>query len=114
MSYGMVIKNPQGKILIDGEHKMPKLLVHERVRLSSAGPGDDPRADVIIPATTKPIFVTQAIDETVVSDNYHGNLYAPRIFRNSNGEYNRVQLRSLNMSYTGQYELYVFVWVYEV
>ncbi len=114
MSYGILITNPEGKILIDGERRMPKLHHHGRYRIATR---EDYTAtdwlyyhEVEFPPTNKPVFVSIAVDETEITPStatLHRirNMY---IMRNPAGQFYKVRIEAL-YSY-----VYAFVWVYEI
>lgn len=117
MSYGILIRNPEGKILIDGERKMPKLLHHNRYYLQTQGHdsaiGYTWYADVNFTPTNKPVFVTQAVDETVPYAEDRAYLRTPIVYRNAQSQFYRVRLEAIGR-YNGWGKIYVFVWVYEI
>lgn len=116
MSYGLEIRNSEGKLLVDGERRMPKLLVHDRVFLSNqthdTTVGYVYYYDLDFPPTKNPVFITQAIDEEA---DYNGMrwLRTPYVFRNSNGEFYRTRLEALGTLH-GEGQIWVYVWVYEI
>ena len=116
MDYGLSITNPAGKILVDGERRMPKLYAHERVYLSTQGHdstvGYTQYHDFNFAPTKKPLFITQAIDETAPYDEFR-LLRTPYLYRNTSGEYYKARLEALGRV-NGRGKIWVFVWVYEV
>ena len=107
MSYGVLITNPEGKILIDGERRMPKLHHHGRYHLSTQGASESAviyYCDVTFTPTSNPVFVTMAIDESVHS---HGKLRGPYVFRDASNRLYKARLEAYD-------QIYVFAWVYEI
>lgn len=115
MSYGMLITNPDGKILIDGERRMPKLLHHGRYYLQTQGfdaaIGYTWYADVQFAPTKNPVFITQAIDETVKYDMAY--LRTPYVFRDAQNQFYKVRLEAVGRV-NGPGKIWVFAWVYEI
>lgn len=107
MSYGILITNPEGKILIDGERRMPKLYHQGRYYLSKEASSESALiyyCDITFTPTSNPVFITQAIDESVHS---YGNLRGPHVFRDAYNRFYKARVEAYN-------KLYVFVQVYEI
>ncbi len=109
MGYGLVIKNPSGQILVDGQRKMPKL--HAQGRVCTSGEfSEDPvlgwytYAHFDFPPTRNLVFATLAADE-VASQNTP-LLRSPKLIRDANGMFHRVRVEARLPN------TYVFVWVY--
>lgn len=118
MSYGLVITNPDGKILIDGERKMPKLIHHGRYYLQTRShepyTGYTYYADVSFTPTPNPVFVTQAIDETIdYGTPRRAYLRTPYVFRNAQNQFYKARVESVGTKDRWG-KIYVFVWVYEL
>lgn len=114
MSYGIKITNSKGQILIDGEHKLPKLHAHGRIYLGTQGhdsiTGYYYYGYFDFPPTDSPVFITQAIDETAQFDEIRA-IRTPYVIKDADGKFYRARLEAHGKS-SGAGKVYVFVWVY--
>ena len=107
--YGIEIRTPQGQIIIDSEHPVPKLYEHGIVTLANR------ETDLLgrqvaygifsITPTTRPVFATYAINENKNPNAKMRYLYT---IRASNGYYTGIYVAGAPESLNAE----IYVWVY--
>lgn len=109
--HGIEIRTPQGQIIIDNEHPVPKLYEHGIVTLANQGTDLFGRqvAYGIFPITptTRHVFATYAINE---NKNPYATMRYLYAIRDPNGYYTGIYVAGAPDSLNAE----IYVWVYEL